>query len=649
MPTPHEVLRKTFGFSGFRDGQQPVVDKLLAGRSVVAVFPTGAGKSLCYQLPALVLPGLTLVVSPLIALMKDQIDFLTKRGIAAARYDSSLTLEESRAVTRQLRDRTLRLLYVSPERLADERFRAMLAAQKIVLLAIDEAHCISEWGHNFRPEYLKLAQAARELGVLRVLALTATAPPAVAADIARTFAIEPGDIVRTGFYRPNLEIHLTPAKAIERDGLLLRRLAERPKGPTIVYVSLQRTAEEVAERISAAGLSVRAYHAGLESEERNNIQDWFMASADGVVVATIAFGMGIDKADIRAIYHYNLPKSLENYAQEIGRAGRDGRPSVCEAFLVPDDRIVLENFVHGDTPTASAILDLIVNVLGRGDQFDVSARELSDRHDIRLLVVETLLTYLELEGVLRATSAWFSEYKFQPLRPSADILKDFDGERAEFLRKLFLQAKKAKIWFTLDVPTAMNATGEPRERIVAALNYLDERGDLKLQATGSRQGYRRLKALVDGRTLVEKLHARFTEREKRDVARVSSLLKLAEYPGCWSRYLASYFGDPPAGDCGHCGWCLWKRPGPLPAPADAGFGLVERQLVHALQSLGQPALGSARQMTRYLCGLSSPATIRAKLTRRGEFGRMAHVPFAEVLAFVEQAWESNGSRRFEEA
>jgi ATP-dependent DNA helicase RecQ len=638
MPTARDILRKTFGFSQFRDGQEPVVEKLLAGQSAVAVFPTGAGKSLCYQLPALMLPGLTLVVSPLIALMKDQIDFLTRRGIAAARFDSTLTLDESRTVFRQLREHKLKLLYVSPERLADERFRATIRPQKISLLAIDEAHCISEWGHNFRPEYLKLAQAAKDLGVVRVLALTATAPPSVAADIARAFDIDAADVVRTGFYRPNLTLHLTACSPAERDDLLMRRLSERPKGAAVVYVTLQRTAETVATRLTASGLPARAYHAGLESEDRAAIQDWFMAAADGVAVATIAFGMGIDKADIRSIYHYNLPKSLENYAQEIGRAGRDGRPSDCEAFLASEDRIVLENFIYGDTPSADSILNLLVDVLGRGQEFDLSIYELADRHDIRPLVLETLLTYLELEGVLRATTTYFAEYRFQPNRPSAEILRGFDPQRAEFLRKIFLQAKKAKTWFVLDVPAAAAVTAEPRERIVAALNFLEEKGDLTLKIAGARQGYRRLRSLVDGKTLAGKLHARFAERKEHDVARVSALLKMAEYPDCWSRYLASYFGDPPGADCGHCGWCLWQRPGKLPEAAQQSLGLVERQLVHELQSLHAPALATPRQMTRYLCGLSSPATSKAKLTKQGAFGRLASVPFGEVLKFVENAW-----------
>src|SRR3954470_16595708 len=224
MPAARDVLQSTFRFPDFRDGQQPVVDRLLAGTSVLAIFPTGGGKSLCYQLPALLLDGLTLVVSPLIALMKDQLDFLKSRGVPAARLDSSLTATEARQVYADLRAGTLKLLYVSPERLANERFLQTLRSLRIALLAVDEAHCISEWGHNFRPDYLKLAALAKDLRVGRVLGLTATAPPTVAADIARAFGIAETDVVRTGFYRPNLTLHLTPCRPGEADAVLAKRL-----------------------------------------------------------------------------------------------------------------------------------------------------------------------------------------------------------------------------------------------------------------------------------------------------------------------------------------------------------------------------------------------------------------------------------------
>jgi ATP-dependent DNA helicase RecQ len=298
--------------------------------------------------------GITLVVSPLIALMKDQIGFLRDRGISAARMDSSLTAEEARAANEQLRSGKLKLLYVAPERFNNERFLETIRRNKVALFAIDEAHCISEWGHNFRPDYLKLAEIVKDLKVERVLALTATATPAVVENICGRFGIPKNCAVVTGFYRSNLVIWTTPVAGSERDRLLLDRLNGREPGATIIYVTLQKTAERVAAMLDRAGHPARPYHAGMEAAERTDVQEWWMSSDRNIVVATIAFGMGIDKANVRYVYHYNLPKSLESYSQEIGRAGRDGAPSTVELFACAEDVPTLENFLQyfGETREA---------------------------------------------------------------------------------------------------------------------------------------------------------------------------------------------------------------------------------------------------------------------------------------------------------
>ena len=395
------ILRETFGFGAFRDGQREVVQHLLAGRSALAVFPTGGGKSLCYQLPAMTFDGMTLVVSPLIALMKDQIDFLVGKGVRAARLDSSLGAEETRDVWDDLWNRRLKLLYVAPERFASERFIQRIRRSSISLMVIDEAHCISEWGHNFRPDYLKLAALSRELHAKRVLALTATATRSVAEDICSNFSIHPDAYINTGFHRPNLIMRAIPCSASERDAFLVNCLRERARGATIVYVTLQKTAEQMAEYLSGHGIDARAYHAGMDGELRHDVQDWFMASPDAVVVATIAFGMGIDKSDIRYVYHYNMPKSLENYMQETGRAGRDGAESCCDLLMCPEDVATLENFTYGDTPTPGAVRSLVDYLLEQPDVFDVSVYELSNEYDIRNLVVSTLLTLPRAPGDYR--------------------------------------------------------------------------------------------------------------------------------------------------------------------------------------------------------------------------------------------------------
>jgi ATP-dependent DNA helicase RecQ len=627
---PNVVLKEIFGFAEFRPGQRQVVEHILAGRSALAVFPTGSGKSLCYQLPALMLEGMTLVVSPLIALMKDQIDFLVGKGVAAARLDSSQTVEDSRSVWDDLWEGRLKLLYVAPERFASERFLQRLQRTRISLMVIDEAHCISEWGHNFRPDYMKLAQISRELKVKRVLTLTATATPAVAKDICENFGIGDDAYVNTGFHRPNLTLRITPCRAVERNGLLLERLKTRPRGATIIYVTLQKTAEQVAEFLLENQLPARAYHAGLKAEQRHEIQDEFMAGAETIIVATIAFGMGIDKADIRYVYHLNPPKSLENHMQEIGRAGRDGQPSVCEILFCPEDIATLENFSYGDTPTQEAVASVLNELLSLPEHFDISMYDLSYTHDMRQLVVSTMLTYLELEGVLAATGPIYNEYKFQPKRSSAEMFAAMAPERVQFLKRIFSRAQKGRTWFSLDVASVVKATQLPRSQIVGALNELEEEGELVLQVRGLRHGYRFVKRPQDAGELAEKIYQRFRVSEERDIARIAQVLKLAGSSECIVRRELSYFGEQLEKDCGHCDRCLGEKIPRLPDPVAASLSKEERRLLAELKAEAHSALSTSRQLTRFLCGISSPATSRAKLGRDSRFGALAHYRFAEV-------------------
>ncbi len=632
MDETSRILRERFGFDAFRPGQEAVTDTLLAGRSAAAIFPTGSGKSLCYQLPALLLPGLTLVVSPLIALMKDQIDVLQRRGIAAERLDSSLDEERYRAVTQAVRNGGLKLLFVAPERLANERFLSLIAGQRLSLLAIDEAHCISAWGHNFRPDYLKLARAARELQVERVLALTATATPQVASDMAEAFGIAADDVVNTGFHRPNLELRVTGCRDGERQDLLIRRLRERPPGPTIVYVTLQRQAEELATALGAAGFQARPYHAGLAAARRAATQDAFMQGRIPIICATIAFGMGVDKADIRYVYHCHLAKGFESYMQEIGRAGRDGGTAVCELFACGDDCTVLENFVYGDTPDPVQVRALLDELAAMGADIDLAISDCSRRFDIRPLVVSTLLTRLELAGQIRSEGHYYGSARFAPACSSAEILAQYPERQAAFLRHIFACSTPARKWFSLDIDAAVQRSGQGRAVVLRALEDLQGRGLVQLQLAGYRQRFRLLPARLDVEGQHRALMAGFAEHEQREIERIQGMLAYAAHAGCLTAKLLAHFGES-VERCGHCGICLGDQPATVPPRRRVAYQTIDLDGFQQLVDKHPAALGSPRQQARFLCGLPSPAVSATRELRRHPlFGRCEAVPFAEVLA-----------------
>lgn len=633
-----EGLREWFGYPDLRDGQEVVIQTLLDGCSALAIFPTGAGKSLCYQLPALPLRGLTLVVSPLIALMKDQVDALRARGIAAARLDSSLDLATTQSVYADLREEKLQLLYLAPERLLSARFLQLLERLPLALLAMDEAHCISEWGHNFRPEYLRLARLAERLRIPRVLALTATATPPVAEEIARQFHIRPADVFRTGFHRPNLFLKITPAPAAEKLPHLLAALAPPEHRPAVVYATRQETTEQVAKQLAREGLRARAYHAGMEDEVRTEIQEAFMRGEVEVIVATIAFGMGIDKSDLRAVLHYNLPKTLENYQQEIGRAGRDGLPAYCELLACADDAIVLQNFTLGDTPDELALRALVDHLLRRGEEFDISRYELSRHTDIRPLVLETVLTYLEMDGLLEPLGAYYTSFRWCFLTEPKRILAGHTPARQDFLRRLFAAAKRGPRWHSLETAEAAEGLGEPEERLRKALQYLEEAGEIELKPTGLRHQFRLLPGAQQEspRAVAARLQELFQRREQNDLLRLEQVLQLAADPGCTTNHLLRYFGESPSAPCGHCQNCLHPPFGPLSLPRSSPpeITLDHLRTIRRLREERHPALRSPRQLARFLCGLSSPATTRDRLQQHHAFGLLAEVPFGQVLAQV---------------
>jgi ATP-dependent DNA helicase RecQ len=337
------ILKQTFGFSSFRPLQEEIIRDALSGRDVFALLPTGGGKSLCFQLPALVRPGLTVVVSPLISLMKDQVDALTASGVAATFLNSSLRADESRARLRGLQEGEYRLLYVAPERMMLSGFLADLKRWKVNLLAIDEAHCISEWGHDFRPEYRRLAELRQHFPDVSMMALTATATERVRGDIVKQLRLRQPSRYVASFNRPNLSYRVLPKQ--DAYSQLSEFVRARADDSGIVYCQSRKSAEGLAQRLSADGVSAAPYHAGLDAKTRTTNQELFLRDEVRVVCATIAFGMGINKPNVRFVVHYDLPKNVEGYYQETGRAGRDGLPSECLLLFSAGDVVKYSKFI----------------------------------------------------------------------------------------------------------------------------------------------------------------------------------------------------------------------------------------------------------------------------------------------------------------
>jgi ATP-dependent DNA helicase RecQ len=402
---PTDSLRKHFGFEEFREGQQEVISTILSGNDAMVVMPTGSGKSLCYQLPALMMDGATLVVSPLIALMKDQVDALHARGLPATFINSAIPETEQRARIESLRRGEYKLVYVAPERFRSSRFNAALRSVNISLFAVDEAHCVSTWGHDFRPDYLRLKHVIESLGNTRTLALTATATPYVRSDIIQQLGLKDPQTFVSGFDRPNLSIEVVHTQREREKISRIKRLASSHSGSGIIYASTRKAVEQVGSRLKELGLSVVTYHAGMSDGQRIKAQEDFMTGRKQMIVATNAFGMGIDKAEIRFVVHYQMPGSIEAYYQEIGRAGRDGLPSTCLLLFNYADKNTHDFFIDGSYPNGTLVRDVYDALVSTGlKRIELSATEIAKRAQQKNeMAVNSALYLLERAGHIERT------------------------------------------------------------------------------------------------------------------------------------------------------------------------------------------------------------------------------------------------------
>jgi ATP-dependent DNA helicase RecQ len=556
MPQAREMLRRYFGYADFRTLQVPAVEAVLSRRDAVIVLPTGGGKSICFQVPALCFDRLTVVISPLISLMADQVQALERRGIAATYLNSTLSPDESNARIERLRRRDIRLLYVAPERLTVGNTASLLAAAGVDLFAIDEAHCVSEWGQDFRPSYLQLAAVRRRIGDPQTVALTATATPRVRRDVARLLELRTPTIVVGGFDRPNLTFRVqVVASDPERNQEMVRHL-RTAKDPVVVYAATRRQVEHATRIISSGGVRAVSYHAGLSPERRARAQEDFMHDTTQVIVATNAFGMGIDKPNVRLVLHYLHSGSLEDYYQEAGRAGRDGAASTCVLLFNAADRRVHDQMrEHGRVPgnQLRAVWQFLAQLSNGRRPVPLDAGLIASRlgSPASRESVATALQILQDRGAISGISA-----------PDGVRVRLLASSLRLECERVSLSLEARRILSLLDdalgdeVPwqsISIRTSGLSTHRFACALDELESRQLVFADRSPPR-------AIVSNesrsRTQLERLILQLKTRQEVERVKLASMVGYATALMCRRTYILDYFGDGTSkAACGQCDVC----------------------------------------------------------------------------------------------
>ncbi|MEW6430929.1 MAG: ATP-dependent DNA helicase RecQ [Myxococcota bacterium] len=557
-PPPNDELvaglKRYFGMDAFRPGQRDVIESVLSGRNTVVVMPTGAGKSLCYQLPALLLDGVTVVVSPLIALMQDQVDALRARGLSATFINSTLSDGERADRQRRMRAGEYKLVYVAPERFKSEAFTQALIDANVALYAIDEAHCISQWGHDFRPDYALLGQVRKRLRPPRTVALTATATPEVQADIARVLLLKDPQVFVAGFDRPNIFLEVLAVTGDADKRRACEQLCEEGSG--VIYCNTRKQAEALHEHLDDAGVHAVLYHAGLDEDARKKAQDDFMATPGAVAVATNAFGMGIDKPDIRFVAHAGIPRAVEAYYQEIGRAGRDGRPARAVLLFNHADVFTQERLIHSNHPPETLFADTW-DVLRDSPTFDRGVTALARKVGVSEFELSPVLKLFERHGLLSRAGRGEGQYGVTVL-PGAQHHHPRSKD-AKALLSALTSAQPVGSKLTTSLSLLARRSGLDAEAVRHALTLLERAGALAVQRPFA------------GRTIEVLRHepwpelgidlSRLREQERNQLLLLKRMTDYAYAKRCRRAFILRYFGEkvPFGQDCGGCDVCSGPR------------------------------------------------------------------------------------------
>lgn len=635
-------IKRVFGFDAFRPGQEDIVAAVLEGSDLLAIMPTGGGKSLCYQVPAFVQPGMTLVISPLIALMKDQVDTLRVLDVPAGCIHSLMSLKEQEDTLVKVSEARIKLLYVSPERLRNRQFLETLTRQNVTLVAVDEAHCISQWGHDFRPDYLRIREALETLGRPQTMALTATAPERVRTDIIDQLDLRTPRIFIAGFDRPNLYWEVAALEnGKEKLEIIHRQVKGLPSGAAIIYAGTRKKVEQITDSLQAHGIMALGYHAGMEREQRLAVQDSFMEGRSNVAVATNAFGMGIDRSDIRMVIHHTFPGSIEAYYQESGRAGRDGDPATCLLLYSPDDRHLQEFFIETRFPGERTIWEVYNRLLGKGEEVIwITYQEIGTMGEEKIpaMAVGSCLKILEEAGALKRLNRYDNQAELFLYKDTKTLLETLPPRARN--RKAIL----AYLESTYGVPEIEEGirflpedmaqrAGLTVEVLRRTLNEMESLSQLCFIPPFRGRGVRILRRMKPRDLSIDFEALRI--RKAYELTRLDRVMAYAGGKQCRRKFLLEYFGERRGKEhCGACDICSSLDESAKPADRPMDDPHLEAKILSAVARLkGQ---FGAVMVAKVLTGSKEQALISFGLNRLSTYGLLSGFGQAQVQEWINE-------------